>query len=658
MNLALPRLFALCWLALALAFSAEAGAQQNKHTHSHSNPTVKTNFENWQGQKVDVFGTRVIDLLGRIHRLGVTDKVAPFVLIFIDRDCPISSRYGPELNVLNAFAERAGMQFFGVISNTLITAAQAQAFVEDHGLEFPVIWDPVGDLAMRVKPLNTPEAFVISPKDEVLYRGRIDNRFATLTVRRPKITSYDLEEVITLVYGNEPVTPKRTAAVGCYFEAWDDKALPKDPTYARHVAPILNANCIECHRSEGIGPFPLESYEEVKARARMIAHVTEQRIMPPWRAQQGYGSFRDERYLSERQIGLLAAWLKGGAKQGAKDDMLARPVWPAPRWQLGKPDLVIEMDQDFHIRATGEDIYRYFVVPVELLGDRAIAAWEFRPGDAKAVHHSLVYLDYTGKARAEDRKDTSYGFSYFRRGGFFTSFNSRQAKYIGGWAPGLDPIKLPPGHAVALEGKPADAVFEIHYRPYGKITKDRSRIGLYFAKEPVTNWVAGTVAGTLDVVIKPEDRNYWRQVHMDVPRDLKLIGVSPHMHYLGREVKAVATLPDGSEVPLLYIPDWDFRWQNVYMFREPIRLPAGSRIDAWFRFDNSTKNPYNPHSPAKTIRWGWASDEEMCELWMRFVADTPKDRRSIRNAGNSSWRRLAEPSRAPPDWAPKRPINY
>ena len=120
-------------------------------------------------------------------------------------------------------------------------------------------------------------------------------------------------------------------------------------------------------------------------------------------------------------------------------------------------------------------------------------------------------------------------------------------------------------------------------------------------------------------------------------------------------MRAVATLPDGSQRPLIYIPDWNFRWQNVYMYREPLALPAGSRIDAWFKFDNSSDNPANPHVPPGRVRWGWSSDEEMCELWMRFVADDPQSRHLVRRAGNLSWRRPAPVSSPPPDWGHFRP---
>ncbi len=634
---------------LVAAWAGDVRADAGHASHDKSAAFDVADYTNWAGQTVDVFGARAVDVHGQLHRLGVSDDVKPFVLVFIDRDCPISRRYAPELNRFYAQAKAAGMQFFGVISDSLMSAEEARTFVQDFRFAFPVLWDPSGALAMRVEPAITPEAFVISPDNFVLYRGRIDNRFASLTELRRQITSRDLHEVIARIQAGWRIIPRRTVAVGCYFEAWDNKELPDKVTYTRHVAPIINANCGECHRVGSVAPFPLENFQQVKRRARMISHVTTEGIMPPWPATKGYGQFRDERHLSKREIALLSAWANGGAPRGDPLHALPQPKWESPDWLMGEPDLVIEMEKEFHIPAGGDDIYRYFVIPVEVLKDHHIVGLEFRPGDPQAVHHSLVYLDYSGRARMKDEEDDDYGFSVFGTGGFMDSSNPDVAIYIGGWAPGIDPLRFPSGYGMPLKGKAGDAVFEIHYRPTGKPTKDRSRIGLYFARQPVTHEVAGTVAGTLDVNVAPEDNNYWRQVYMDVPADVRLIGVSPHMHYIGKEVKAVATLPDGSKLRLLHIEDWNFRWQNVYMYRQPVKLPAGSRIDAWFKFDNSSDNPNNPHVPPGRVRWGWSSDQEMCELWMRFVADDVKSRQLVRRAGNQSWRRKADLSEVPPE---------
>ena len=606
--------------------------------------------EDWPGQSVDVFGARVVDVNGQVHRLGVSRGVSSFIVVFIDEQCPISARYAPTLNELSEQAAAAGLQFYGVFSSPLMKPAGARRYVSEAGLRFPVLWDPSGDLALRLGPKVTPEAFAISSSGSVLYRGRIDNRFPKLGVLRNVITSHDLRDVIAALARGDVPEPSYQPAVGCFLEPWKP-ALPSVVTYTRDIAPIVNANCAECHRAGGIGPFPFESYEHVQLRARMMAHVTNLGIMPPWRAEKGYGEFRDERHLSQRQIDLIGAWARAGAPRGGAEQAVPLPVWVAPEWQLGEPDLIVEMAQDFEIPATGDDIYRYFVMPVELGEDRAIVAAEFRPGNAKVVHHSLAHIDYSGRGRKQDAQDEDYGFSVFGTGGFFSSSSRREAQYVYGWTPGLDPLNLPPDHGVPLSGGTGDAIFEIHYRPNGVATTDRSRMGLYFSDQPVSHIATTFVAGTVDVDIAPDDDDYWRQVYAEVPADIRLISVSPHMHYLGREVRAIATLPDGSVIPLLYIPDWDFRWQNLYIYRQPLEIPAGSRIDAWFKFDNSSANPYNPHDPPLRARWGWSSDEEMCELWMRFVSDDNDWSAQVVRIGNKSWSRGADVKQPAPDWS-------
>ena len=168
----------------------------------------------------------------------------------------------------------------------------------------------------------------------------------------------------------------------------------------------------------------------------------------------------------------------------------------------------------------------------------------------------------------------------------------------------------------------------------------------YFADEPVSRYVDGVVIGTQDLRIPPGEENYWRRFSMDVPAGMTLTDVTPHMHFLGREFIAIATLPDGSETPLVRIADWDFRWQNTYAYRAPVHLPAGSRIDAWVRYDNTADNPQNPALEPETVTWGWETTDEMSELWIGFVPDSPADRQEIASASERSWYRQAHVSDA------------
>ena len=598
------------------------------------------------GDTVDLIGVRVTDVKGQHHRIGVsTGKVQPAVLVFLDTACPVATRYVPTLNALHAEAAARGVALYGVLSNPAITWRASADFVDDFGIAFPVILDSAGDLALRLGPRVMSEAFVVSTGDRVVYRGRIDDRFAAVGRLRTRIASHDLRTVIeALADGGEP-EPYETEAIGCFHHAWDQPGATgnglDEVTYNRHIAPLLEANCVECHRQGGIAPFSLEGYDNAKRWHRMVAFMTHERQMPPWRAVPGFGAFRDARRLSDHQIALLASWSENGARLGDADDTMPAPVRSPSKWRLGEPDLVLSMTEPFEVPADGDDIYRYFVIPSGFIEDKVVAALDFSPGDAKVVHHANYLMDYGGRARAEDAKDAEPGFSVFGTGGFL-DYN---AWGIGGWAPGAEPYVLDKGLGMWLP-KGGDLVLEVHYHLNGKATTDRSAVGFYFAKEPVSRYVDGVVIGTQNLRIPPGERNYWRRFSMDVPSGMTLTDVTPHMHFLGREFIAIATLPDGSETPLIRIADWDFRWQNTFAYREPVHLPAGSRIDAWMRYDNAADNPQNPALEPETVTWGWETTDEMSELWIGFVPDEPADRQRIVSASERSWYRPAHVSEA------------
>ena len=593
------------------------------------------------GDRADVIGARVTDVEGHRHRIGVsTGKVRAAVLVFLDTACPVATRYIPTLNALHRDAGTSGVSLYGVLSNPAIGWREGASFVADYGVEFPVVLDTAGELAVRLGPQVTSEAFVVSTADRIVYRGRIDDRFASVGRLRTRITSHDLRDVVReMAPGGRP-EQYRTEAVGCFHYAWGDVGEPGagtgEITWERHVGPLLQANCVECHRDGGIAPFSLEGYENAKRRHRMIAWITGERLMPPWRAVPGFGEFRDARRLSARQIELLRTWSRTAARRGDPADTMPVSTRPRSRWRLGEPDLVLKMREPFEVPADGDDIYRYFVIPTDFAEDKVVVALDFSPGDPKVVHHANYLIDYEGRARAEDAKDEAPGFSVFGTGGFL-DYN---AWGIGGWTPGAEPWVLDAGQGMWLP-RGGDLVLEVHYHLDGKATTDRSEVAFYFAREPVSRYVDGVVIGTEDLRIPPGEERYWRHFSMDVPAGMTLTDVTPHMHFLGREFISVATLPDGRERPLIRIADWDFRWQNTFTYREPVHLPSGSRIDAWVRYDNSVNNPQNPAVPPRVVTWGWETTDEMSELWIGFIPDSPNDTARIAKAAERSWYRSA-----------------
>ncbi len=438
------------------------------------------------------------------------------------------------------------------------------------------------------------------------------------------------------------MTPASTEAVGCFFEAWK-KAPEGGVTYSRDIAPILAANCVECHRPNGVAPFPLQNYQQASRRADMMAHVTGTGFMPPWRSDPEFGRFRDERILSQRQLALLDAWAKAGTPEGDAAQLPPEvKLPPADAWRLGEPDKVLTVVEPFEVPATGADIYRYFVIPSGMVKDDVLVALDFRPGDPSVVHHAIIYVDYTGRARRFDKADPGPGFSMLGVGNFMDASNASADGYsIGIWSPGAEAYRTLEGYGVPLAAG-GDIVIEVHYHLTGKAVSDQGSIALYFADKPVIGTVQEIIMGTINIDIPPGEANYWRHIYMDLPGGATLTEVTPHMHYRGVEAKAVATLPDGSRQPIIRVANWDFRWQNRYRLRQPLHLPAGTRIDVWFRHDNSVENIANPANPPVRVRWGWGSNEEMAEFFIKLIPDNEFEQRAIRKASRMARRRRAD----------------
>jgi hypothetical protein len=388
------------------------------------------------------------------------------------------------------------------------------------------------------------------------------------------------------------------------------------PTFNKDIAPILYSNCATCHRSGEVAPFPLLTYQDAAKRASLIAGAVAARFMPPWKAEPGYGDFAGERRLTEQQIALIKDWAKAGAPEG---DAGAKPQPPkfADGWQGGEPDQVLTIPAKYSLPADGPDQYRCFVLPTGLDHDVYVDGIEFRPGNRQIVHHALVYLDASGKARQMAGKNADGGYSCFGGPGFAPIGG------LGGWAPGITAPPREPDLSLPLP-KGTDIVIQIHYHPSGKPEQDQSSLGLSFSGPPAKGRTSLMLfQHHLDMA--PGDSHYVAKASLTIPRDLQLIGVTPHAHYLCKDMKVTATLPDGSIKPLIWIKDWDFNWQNAYRYRTPLELPKGTRIDLEYVYDNSENNPGNPTRPPVRIHWGEQTKDEMALVFLNVVVPTRAD---------------------------------
>jgi hypothetical protein len=358
-----------------------------------------------------------------------------------------------------------------------------------------------------------------------------------------------------------------------------------------------------------------------------MAAVTARRYMPPWKPEPGYAKFQGERGLSPEEIALFEKWAKAGAPEG---DRAAAPQAPqlAAGWELGEPDLVVKMPEPYAVAPAGPDVYQCFVIPLNLSETKYVKAVAFRPQNARLVHHALFFQDPGGRAaRERDKAEPGAGYRCFGAPGFLP------AGGIGGWTPGMRPTPWPDGVAIPLRGG-ADLVVQLHFKPSGKPEKEQSTIGLYFAERPPERRLVDIPLGSRDIDIPPGEAAYRVRDHFTVPVDVEAIGIVPHAHLICRDMKGVAILPDGSQEWLIWIRDWDFHWQEQYRYETPRRLPAGTRLEMEFTYDNSASNPWNPNHPPKRVVWGPDTTDEMAGLHIQAL---PVRNEDLPELGRALW---------------------
>ena len=386
-----------------------------------------------------------------------------------------------------------------------------------------------------------------------------------------------------------------------------------EPTFNRDIAPIIFRNCSGCHRPGQAGPFSLLTYGDVAKRARQIAEVTASRFMPPWLPEPGYGEFTNERRLEAKEIELIRLWVANGATEGKPEDLPPLPAWSG-EWQLGKPDLVVEVPEAYSLQAEGKDIYRNIVVPIPIDSPRFVRGVEFRPGNYKVVHHAFVDVDETRFSRRLAERERPAGFE----GMELPESAHMPGGQLLGWQPGKQPAFSPPGLAWELE-KGTDLVLQLHLHPSGKPETVRPQVGFYFTDERPTNMAFRVKLENWKIDVPPGVDDYHVEQSYVLPIDVLVLRILPHAHYLGKEMQVYALLPDGTKKWLIYIRQWDFNWQGDYGYKNPIELPKGTRLVMKFSYDNSSANPRNPNQPPKRVKYGLQSTDEMAECSLQVV---------------------------------------
>jgi tetratricopeptide (TPR) repeat protein len=393
--------------------------------------------------------------------------------------------------------------------------------------------------------------------------------------------------------------------------------VPAGPVSFSDIAPILFDGCGMCHRPGGAAPFSLLTYPSARQRATQIAAVTKSRVMPPWKSEPGLGEFIGQRPLSDAEIDLIQRWAADGAPEG-DPRVLPQARW-TDGWQLGKPDLVVTLSQPYVLQADGTDVSRVFVLPLPVNTTRYVRGLEFRPGNPKVVHHANIRIDRTPASRQLDDEDPGPGYD----GLILRSAVYPDGHFLG-WTPGQVAPLLPKGLAWRLDPG-TDLVVEVHMRPSGRSEVVEPSIGLFFGDDPPERTPAMLRLGRQSIDIAAGEKDYTITDSFVLPVDVEVQAVQPHAHYRAREVRGVATLPDGTVKWLISIKDWDFRWQHVYRYVTPFALPKGTTLAMRYTYDNSADNSRNPQQPPQRVLWGQWSKDEMGDLWIQVLTQNDRD---------------------------------
>ncbi|MBS1811116.1 MAG: hypothetical protein JST84_23335, partial [Acidobacteria bacterium] len=414
------------------------------------------------------------------------------------------------------------------------------------------------------------------------------------------------------------------------------------------IAPIFFKNCAECHRPGEIAPMSLMSYKEVRPWAKAIREKVVNREMPPWHADPHVGQWANDRRLTDAEIKTVVAWVDGGAVEGNPKDLPPAPKF-TDGWSIPTPDVVLKMDEDYTVEASGPDEYQYFEMQTNFTEDKYIQMAEARPGNRKVVHHILAFIVPPGapsltkvnkEMRAKAIELSLVGTPWYRDGllirskkdtpvydngadipGNLRGFNDVD-DFLAAYAPGHNPDIWTPGTAKKI---PAGATIrlQVHYsKVAGSEQKDRSMIGLVFAKEKPEKLLATRAVANMFFKIPANAGKHKVTAEWTAWRNTTVYTLMPHMHYRGAAMEYQITYPDGKTEMMLNVPNYSFAWQSGYIFKTPKFLPKGSKVTVTGYFDNTTKNKFNP-DPSQEVRYGEPTYDEMMIGFMDYASDWP-----------------------------------
>jgi hypothetical protein len=387
--------------------------------------------------------------------------------------------------------------------------------------------------------------------------------------------------------------------------------------FETNIKPILTKHCVNCHQNGGIAPFALDNWNDVDARAIMIGAVTASKYMPPWRADTSFQHYKNENYLSKTEIELIQQWIQNEQPRGTVERRKEKLI---PQNKVKKKQgttVQIGFNRAFVIKGENKEEFRFFHLPSKIKENGYIQSIEFAPGNKKQVHHSRIMIDTTQSISGIDglsEEDSS-----------ILKYQTKPLAdpFLFGWVPGNDKIIFPKGIGKKIYAN-SDFIVNVHYVPSPIQVIDSSSIIIQLSNDPVereaeTLTLTENNISNQPFIIYPNKKSTFYMRSPILQDSISLISIMPHMHLLGKSFKSYAITPDGTIVPLVNVPSWDFNWQTTYQFKKFTVLPKGTVIYAEATYDNTNENPLNPYKPARTVGYGWGSKDEMMNLILYYV---------------------------------------
>ncbi len=572
-------------IGLVLAIGATGCAQPGSVSQAEGAAAVAVAAQEPMAEvapRIDNF--RLVSAEGRAHELYRLKDAPAVVVVMHAAGSPDTAKVAASLEALKAAWAPKGVEFMMVNSNPHDTREMILADAQKNNISVPVLQDNLQLVGGQIGASRVGQTFVIDPKTwKIAYSGPLS------------------ADPIAAVVGGQPVAvasaPVEAQSISFPGRTPEAKAAFAKISYSETIAPMLEQKCVACHQEGGIAPFAFDNYDRVKQFSGMIREAVRTDRMPPWDPDPHIAKFKDDKSLSNDQIKTLVAWVEAGAPRGEGPDLLAEVKHVAPEWPLGKPDLIVDIPS-YQVPATGVVDYQYPTVPNPLTEGKWLRAATARVDERQVVHHILSGVIPEG---ATQRGMQAWGGGV---GGYTVGMESTVApKGIGSW--------VPPGGEFA---------YQMHYTPFGKEVTSTQQIGLYFYKDGETPDLIMREMPLVDqfIEIPANDGNHKEIAYFLFPKDAILHTAVVHAHYRGTYSKLELMTPDGNRETILNVPFYDFNWQRMYEFAEPISIPAGSKVIATYIYDNSKRNPANP-DPSQKIVWGDQSFEEMFYTSLRYL---------------------------------------